>query len=161
MSLTDSGVKVRYRPGERQGHGSNLREGCSGSGGEEKGAEWRIFPRRKPWVLILVCAGLQEGEGPAVRYWVGGRVLPKMENSRGEAGPSGQMRSVLISWVRGASGRVVQETQEASGSKGLAWRFSQGTSSTELRVKVHRQQRNALNLPQLCPLGSFLIIIDI
>lgn len=94
-------------------------------------------------------------KGKVLGDWVGGGMLPKMENSRGEAGSSGLMRSVLI---RGASGRDVQET---SGSKDLTWRFSQGTSSTELIVEAHRQHRNALNLPQTHLFGSFLIIIDI
>lgn len=34
-----------------------------------------------------------------------------------------------------------------TGSKPLTWRFSQGTSSTELVVKVHGQQEKVLNLP--------------
>lgn len=36
MTLTDSGVKIRYRPGEGQGRGSNLRERCSDIGSEER-----------------------------------------------------------------------------------------------------------------------------
>lgn len=37
--------------------------------------------------------------------------------------------------------------------------FSQGTSSTELIVKVCGQQRNVLNLPQAHPIVSVLMII--
>lgn len=55
MRLTDSGVKVRYRSGERQGHGSDLREGCCRGGGEEKGAEWRIFPTEAMPLDFSLC----------------------------------------------------------------------------------------------------------
>lgn len=103
----------------------------------------------KPCVLISACAGLQKGEGP-------GGLCPKMENS---------WEAVLVNWWgRFWSPEFEMHQEEMSrpvDQRVSTWRQSQGASSTELIVKVHKQQRNALNFPQTHPLGSFLTIIDI
>ena len=87
MILTDSGVKVRYRSGVRQAHGNDLKEGCCGSGGEEKGAEWRIFPREATRLDFGLCWSPEGG-----RSW--GTMPQNGEFMRSCSGEL--MRSVLI-----------------------------------------------------------------
>ena len=152
--LTDSGVKVRYRSGVRQAHGNNLKEGCCGSGGWGKGSRVEDLSKgsHASWFRLVLVSR----KGKVLGEWISGGALPKMENS---------WEAVLVNWwgqFWSPEFEVYQEEMSRPVDQRVStWRQSQGASSTELIVKVHKQQRNALNFPQTHPLGSFLTIIDI